>query len=86
MRKFLTIAVIAQIISICHQGKAEEEYILPKLPSLDLNSIQNEIDELEEKTRSPSNAKNVEIDEYKEAEESVKTWDYQNVIDRHDKH
>ncbi len=86
MRKFLTMAVITQMISICHQVKAEEQYTLPKLPTLDLNSINNEIGELEEKTRSPSNAEGSEIDEYKEAEDSVKTWDYQNVIDRHDKH
>ena len=86
MRKLFVTILLHSILSL-PALKAEETtgFELPELPTTNLNKIDNELSEYEETPRSPSSNQSEE-NEYLEPEKETSTWDYQNIIDRHDKH
>ena len=59
--------------------------ILYQPSNIDYSNVDNELDDIDDKVRQPSNTINNEGEDYS-PEDKVKTWDYQNIIDRHDKH
>ena len=83
---FLFIQFISLILLISNNLANAEQYELPELPPLEINQVENELEDMDEKKRAPSNSKNKNESEYQEPSDKIKTWDYQNIIDRHDKH
>ena len=61
-----------------------ENFKLPELPETSLENINNEIEQISEKDRGPSNS--TEEDQYSPPPEEVKIWEYERILDRHDKH
>ena len=87
MEKLFLIIIFTLFLNIRNACAQETEtYDVPDLPSLDLSEVDNELNEFEQKSRGPSNSPENTIDQYKQPESAVKPWDYQNIIDRHDKH
>lgn len=79
---FLTILIIS---NFNFNAEANDQFDLPNLPTMEIDSINNEKEVLDEKIRKPSNSINQENPEYTKPDEEVQQWDYQKIIDRHDK-
>ena len=80
--KFL--ASFAILILMSSQITFAEEFAVPELPQVSYDEIENELVENEDKERSPSNSDEESV--YQPAADKVQIWDYQKIIDRHDKH
>lgn len=78
------LAGLAILILASSQVAYSEEFAVPDLPQVSYDEIENELVDNEEKERSPSNSD--EESSYQPAEDKVQMWDYQKVLDRHDKH
>lgn len=86
MRKLSAKILLFTILSLTNlRAEESSNFELPELPTTNLNKIDNELSEYEETPRSPSSNENEE-NEYLAPEKETSTWDYQNIIDRHDKH
>ena len=86
MRIFFAVTVIPCSTLFCSAyAEQPSEFELPSLPTTNINKVENELDDQSLSPRSPSSNEENES-EYLEPEQETKSWDYQNVIDRHDKH
>ena len=86
MRIFFNVSALCCLILFCSaHAEQSSDFELPSLPTTNINKIENELDDQSLSPRAPSSNEENES-EYLEPEQETKTWDYQNVIDRHDKH
>jgi len=87
MTKYLSLISISLFTLIfSYNVTAQEEFTVPDLPKLNLDEIKNERDASEEKARGPSNSNSQSNLDYEKPTKEVQGWDYQTIIDRHDKH
>ena len=82
---FATTAITCSVLFCCAYAEQPSEFELPSLPTTNINKVENELDDQSLSPRAPSSNDENE-DEYLESEQEVKSWDYQNVIDSHDRH